>query len=145
MVRRPWYVGEVLLLTQGEHRSLTLSMLGECIPQPRMRVRRLGPGFVLYDPSGPARNWWKEAARRALAEIGIDELPVFPNLPGMTVKITVTFHINKVRKHLDNLLEFIMDAMHGVLYKDDNCICDCIASKKHTTGQENCQIIVENH
>ena len=40
------------------------------------------------------------------------------------------------KKDTDNMLKFVMDAMHGVLYKDDKCVVCVSAMKKFLEEEE---------
>lgn len=42
-----------------------------------------------------------------------------------------------VKPDIDNLVKSVMDAMNGIIYKDDNLICELSASKKYIPSSEN--------
>jgi Holliday junction resolvase RusA-like endonuclease len=147
---------DVMLVTNGDMQGLSFDSIGDPPVQQRPRIhwqRRHLP--VFYDPSARAKAGFKLALRSILMSFGISVFPLFDseslaNTKGL--KITIFFYLHRKKddyrlvlgekvlketcdrfpkkKDVDNMLKFVMDALHGVLYDNDNVITFVVAVKE---------------
>jgi Holliday junction resolvase RusA-like endonuclease len=131
--------------------TLSFTMLGDPPVQRRMRIawraflfRGLGShgnsarrSAYLYDPSAADKIRYTAAVKAALAELGLSgNLPYFaaggPLL--LQVKFVCPRPIHAIqafprRKDVDNMVKFLMDACHEVLYQNDTVVVKLVAEK----------------
>jgi Holliday junction resolvase RusA-like endonuclease len=109
--------------------TLSLSVLGEPVSQPRSRARR--SDVRMWNPADKKKRAFKAMLREALADVGATPFPLFKN--GMKLKVMATFHVFNTRKDVDNLVKFLLDAMEDIVYKNDNWVYSVVAKKIRTT------------
>ena len=115
----------------------------EPVSQARPRARRIGKGIMLYDPKNVKQ--FKEELH-ALAEQRYQYAPLEGEL---TVEVTfyrrvqnsisrlehnrrLTGEVNPtVKPDIDNYIKSALDALNGVIWKDDNQITNLIAHKRY--------------
>ena len=111
---------------------------------------------VYYDPSAREKRLWRLLLKRELADCGVNlALPFFPNENQQSSKgiilDVVSFFARPSRdfctkkgirvlkdvhqkypgsKDTDNMVKFIMDAMHIAIYHDDKCVVRVMAEKR---------------
>jgi Holliday junction resolvase RusA-like endonuclease len=111
---------------------------------------------VYYDPSAREKRLWRLLLKRELIDCGVNlQHPFFPNETQQSSKgifLNVVFFFarpsrdfrtkNGIRvlkdvhqkypgsKDTDNMVKFIMDAMHIVIYNDDKCVARLLAEKR---------------
>jgi Holliday junction resolvase RusA-like endonuclease len=135
---------DVILVLTNTVATVSLCILGEPISQPRMRCYHSPPlgRVVVYDPTQDEKVAFQTTVRDAIAEVGAT-FPLFEN--DVKLKVTVTFHVMDMRKDIDNLLKFLLDALAKVMYNNDNMICSVVATKIMATRSfERTEFIVEN-
>lgn len=144
------YSADALIIAKTEDDTdlLMLQVVGECVPQPRIRGRtipRQGNRTIYYDPAQKKRSAWSEAVRSALLEVGVTDFPIFPGYHRtLKLKVTVTFHVNNLLKDVDNMLKFVLDGMQGTVYSNDRDVFIVVTEKKAlTTAFEYADIEVE--
>ena len=116
-----------------------------------------------YYPSKKMKKLWKEDLLKALTNYGISSFPFFKsswtdNMVSDGLRIDCVFHISRRRKDYrskmgklllkddiqkypatkdtDNMMKFVMDAYHDVLYDDDKCVVTLSATKKFLEESE---------
>jgi Holliday junction resolvase RusA-like endonuclease len=106
-------------------------------PKPKGRPRFTRKGFA-YTPKETRdyENLLSEAISKFFSSAPIEDRPL---------KLELVFYIQKpksakrdypqTRPDLDNLMKAVMDAMNGIVYKDDSLICDISASKRYSVGE----------
>jgi Holliday junction resolvase RusA-like endonuclease len=138
---------------------ISFTVNGDPPAQERCRMGRENPNKKrnIYDPSCNEKKKWKNTLSNSHTEQGLDCFPFFDyNFTNEKIcnglKLDVCFHLprNKndfkiinghyvlkpqyqlypVKKDIDNMIKFIMDAMHTILYDDDAAIVDLHASKR---------------
>jgi Holliday junction resolvase RusA-like endonuclease len=133
--------------------TLSVTMLGDPPVQRHMRIawRRFlfrgwgshgngarGTGNAyLYDPSSADKIRYTAVVKAALAELGVSgNLPYFAT--GGPLVLQVKFNCPRpvhaiqafpCRKDLDNMVKFLMDACHVVLYQNDTVVVELVAKK----------------
>lgn len=108
--------------------TLTVEVLGLPVAQGRPRAARFGAGVRLYDPA--KSKDWKRTVHYTVAEKIAPESHRFP-LQGPLV-VTLRFSMprpkslpKRVQHHtkrpdLDNCAKAVMDALNGLVYRDDS-------------------------
>ena len=97
------------------------------------KSRRRNP--IIYDPSAREKVAFRSALRVAMEEITIATFPYFSAEEPLILIVEFGFVSTHVfqpfprRKDLDNLVKFVMDACHDVLYDNDNVIVRIVAEK----------------
>jgi Holliday junction resolvase RusA-like endonuclease len=148
-----WRVEPMVEVLGRAGSSLSFTMIGDPPVQRRPRIawrgllggiwrmnrRLLGPRSmpIIYDPSAVDKARYSAAVVAALAELGLsDDLPYFRE--GVPLKLEVKFLCPRpihavqafpTRKDLDNMVKFVMDACHDVLYTNDTVIVKITAEK----------------
>lgn len=115
----------------------------EPVAQARPRARRLGKGIRLYDP--PKTATFKRKLHK-LAKESYHDKPLDGELEvtvifGRSVQKSISKKERKLRllgRHrpivkpdLDNYVKSALDALTGVLWKDDNAIVKLVAEKRY--------------
>ena len=72
-------------------------------------------------------NRFRQSIRSTLDDVGIHSYPMFSS--GTPLEVKVIFHVSNMRKDVDNLLKFVLDAMQGLVYVDDATIVHISATK----------------
>jgi Holliday junction resolvase RusA-like endonuclease len=119
---------DVIVVLTNTVATVSLCILGEPISQPRMRCYHnpASGRVVVYDPTQDEKVAFKKSVRDAIAKVGAT-FPLFEN--DVKLKVTVTFHVTDMRKDIDNLLKFMLNALATVMYNNDNMICSVVATK----------------
>jgi Holliday junction resolvase RusA-like endonuclease len=133
--------------------------------RPRMNCEHKKWVPTYYDPSKIKKKLWKEDLVKALTNNGISSFPFFKsnktdNMVSDGLRIECVFHISRRRKDYrskmsklflkdkneiqkypatkdtDNMMKFVMDAYHDVLYDDDKCVVTISATKKFLDESE---------
>jgi Holliday junction resolvase RusA-like endonuclease len=167
MVR--FIVKDVVLALDAEmNRSISFDVVGEPPVQQRPRItykKRDVP--VYYDPSGSEKRIYKQAVRTGLQESAITVFPIFSSDPMVNagLSITMVFYLSRrvvdyriisgvtvVRdnhqlfpplKDVDNMAKFVMDALHDVMYDNDNCVVKITARKEFVEGDPYTTVLVQ--
>jgi Holliday junction resolvase RusA-like endonuclease len=90
---------------------------------------------IIYDPSAKEKVAFRSAVRAAMEEIVIATFPYFHAKEPLMLVVgfaSVRPHIFQAFPHdkdLDNLVKFVMDACHDVLYENDNVVVRLVAEK----------------
>jgi Holliday junction resolvase RusA-like endonuclease len=107
---------------QRRHRIAWRHMFGACTSK---KDRRRNP--IIYDPSAREKAAFRSAVRAAMEEINIAAFPYFDAEEPLMLVVGFAFarplfgfQAYPRRKDLDNLVKFVMDACHDVLYENDN-------------------------
>ena len=127
--RVDYVTGDAMVMTTNASTSVSLSLFGEPIPQPRMRFRWV-PRLSRVISNDPAKNNkidFENVVRRALADVGVTTFPVFGD--GVKLKVLVTFHVFNRLKDIDNLLKFFLDSLQSVLFKNNRNVFCVVAMK----------------
>lgn len=139
-------------------KSLSFTVFGNPPVQQRPKITyktRKIP--IYYDPSSSIKKLWKKQLHTSLVNSGYDSFPVFNDndtniMISDGLKIDVVFHFLRRKadyvtkkgrttlstlhnkypgtKDTDNMLKFVMDALHDVVYDDDKCVVCTNASKR---------------
>ena len=151
---------EVVIVEDETNLSLSFVIAGDPPVQqrPRMNCKKAVKSVpIYYDPSSLKKKAWKKSVVKALVDYGVKSFPLFKEkhtdiMQSDGLSIDVLFYVRRRRsdyrskkgilylkdvvqkypgkKDTDNMLKFVMDALHEVLYDDDKCIVKICASKK---------------
>jgi Holliday junction resolvase RusA-like endonuclease len=134
---------DVMVVETNTATIVSLTILGEPLIQPRMRCYKnpVTGRPVVFDPARDEKLAFKRIVREALGAVGATTFPLFDD--GVKLKVTATFHVVDMRKDIDNLLKFLLDALASVVYNNDNAI-DFVVAKKVATNVEYTKFMVEN-
>ena len=131
-------------------------------PRIAWRTRR-GRAPIYYDPSSRDKRVWRLSLQQELIDCGVKVVnPFFPNETQQTsngLVLEVVFFLsrpardfrtkNGIRvlkedhqkypgsKDTDNMVKFVMDAMHIVVYHDDGCVVSIVAEKRFVEAYDN--------
>ena len=139
-------MGEVIDLTGSElPEKVAFQVMGKPQAEPRARM---GP-YGMYYPNGPRRTAFRQFIMRQVPETARG--PVFP--AGVSVAVVVRCYLRRpntdfkrgdrlghmlkamvpsarpVVPDIDNMAKFILDAMNGLVYKDDRQVVHLVVSK----------------
>jgi Holliday junction resolvase RusA-like endonuclease len=90
---------------------------------------------IIYDPSAKEKVAFRSAVRAAMEEIAIATFPYFQAKQPLVLVVgfaSIRPHVFQAFPHskdLDNLVKFVMDACHDVLYENDNVVVRLVAEK----------------
>ena len=134
----------------GINRSLSFDVAGDPPSQQRHRSTwktRKVPTF--YDPSAGPKARFSLELRKALVDCGVDVFPFFgaettDQMKSSGLHFDAVFYMKRTKKDYkmvkgvevlkdnyqkypgkkdtDNMMKFIMDAAHNVIYNDDKCV-----------------------
>lgn len=156
-------VGDVVLVEDGNNPSLSFVVAGAPVQErPKMNFKgKKKPN--IYDPSSVQKKRWRKGIEKALVDYGVTSFPVFKKkhtdqMQSKGLHIDALFCINRRAadyrivkgkmvlkeehqkypgtKDTDNMLKFVMDAAHKVLYEDDKCVVKISAFKKFLEEDE---------
>lgn len=154
---------KVVIVDDGINKSLSFVISGDPPVQQRARVNFKRVLKKVYDSSSLKKKIWKKSLLNALVDNGVTGFPFFTeedtdNMKSDGLIIDVVFYVRRRRldyrskmgvlylkddvqkfpgrKDVDNLLKFVMDASHEVLYDDDKCVAEIRASKKFVPEEE---------
>ena len=124
---------DAMIVTTGPETTVSLSVVGAPVAQPRIRFRRILRAFrvIPYDPAHHKKRLFRTEVFNAFAGVGAMLFPLFGD--ASKLKVTVTFHVFDVRKDIDNLLKFFLGALQGVIFKNDAMIFEVVAKKIRVT------------
>ena len=157
-------VVDVVFIEGGNNPSLSF-VVTEAPVQKRgkMNWKNQKKGPIYYDPSSQDKKAWKKALEKALVAYGVTSFPVFKaentdQMQSEGLHIEAVFHMKRIaddyrvvrgtkvlkdqhqkypgQKDTDNMLKFVMDAAHKVLYDDDKCVVEISAKKKFVEEDE---------
>lgn len=158
-------VSKVAVAEDGRNLSLSFVVAGDPPVQqrPRMNCKKAKKVPIYYDPSSLTKKTWKKDVAKALATHGVTSFPFFKEkdtdiMQSEGLQIDVVFYVGRRRcdyrtkkgilylkdvfqkypgkKDTDNMLKFVMDAAHDVLYDDDKCVVKISASKKFVAEED---------
>ena len=136
--------------------SFALSIHGTPRPLYRTHGRvTKGGGIKVFTPSAANKTKFREAFTDGMANILSG--PILLDKPGRCVSVSMAFYFPRPKKHfvytslqdkqlllsttapkfpsknpdIDNLVKFVMDALEGIIYKNDNQVVKLKASKKY--------------
>jgi Holliday junction resolvase RusA-like endonuclease len=129
------------------NKALSFVVIGDPLVQKRHQIawrhmlacawkknsRRRNP--IIYDPSAKEKVAFCSAVRAAMEEIAIATFPYFHAKEPLMLVVGFAFvrpHVFQAFPHnkdLDNLVKFVMDACHDVLYENDNVVVRLVAEK----------------
>ena len=141
---------DAMVVTTNAMTSVSLSIFGEPVSQPRWRYHLMPrlrvPKWVkvvTYNPATREKSAFRLAVSNALVQVGATTFPIFADR--VKVKVKVTFHVINVQKDIDNLLKFLMDALQSIFYNNDNMVYCVVATKIRTmTNLEYTEFEAEN-
>jgi Holliday junction resolvase RusA-like endonuclease len=109
-------------------------------PQPRPKARRLPMGVQIYTPNSVKVKAWKEAVRGACPVIDetleglvrVSSVFILQRPQAMCSKTYPSEHmIHLVKPDIDNLLKGALDALKGIVWKDDSQVLfSCYARRE---------------
>jgi Holliday junction resolvase RusA-like endonuclease len=143
-------------VTSGKEKSIFFVSVGEPPVQERPRVVWRGRRTpTIYDPSARKKADYARALKHAMTEIGSTWFPAFDKdilkgTKGLTLTVEFYLHRNlgdycfahgqKILKEdcddypkgkdIDNMVKFIMDALHLVIYDNDTVITKILTAKE---------------
>ena len=94
-------------------------------PQVQARLRFAQRGF--FDPQKEFKKEFRLRIKSDLESHGTTQFPIFD--PTTNLRITVTFHVCRMTKDIDNLLKLILDVLNGVIYHNDAAVTMIVAQK----------------
>jgi Endodeoxyribonuclease RusA len=154
---------KVAVVDDGMHKSLSFVISGDPPVQQRPRINFKRAFKKVHDPSSLKKKDWKKSLYNALVDYGVTGFPFFTEEDTDTMQsdglvLEVVFYVRRRRldyrtkkgvlylkddvqkypgrKDVDNMLKFVMDASHDVLYDDDKCVVEIRASKKFVQEHE---------
>lgn len=154
---------KVVIVDDSINKSLSFVISGDPPVQQRPRINFKRVFKKVHDPSSLKKKIWKKSLSNALVDNGVTAFPFFTdedtdNMQSDGLTIDVVFYVRRRRldyrskmgtlflkddvqkypgrKDVDNMLKFVMDASHDVLYDDDKCIVEIRAFKKFVPEQE---------
>ena len=159
---------DINYLDSCNSKTLSFACIGQAPVQKRAKITYKNKHRpVYYDPSNLEKKNWRQTLQSVFQEKSISS-PVFlsDSLSSKGVKLSITFHIKrpmidyiskkniKILKDIhhkypssqdiDNLLKFVMDAMHEVVYLNDQVIheihCRKIFCDDDNTGIQRTEI-----
>lgn len=125
--------------------EIKFEVLGEPKALKRHRTFRRGNFVGNYDPSANDKNDFLRLAHEHAPEKPLD-CPLMMNVAfyfphpkshyrtgknSGELKLGIQ-ELHTKRPDIDNLLKFIADALNGVYFRDDSCICTCHAVKRYS-------------
>lgn len=140
-------------------RTVTLTIYGEPVPQGRPKVARIGNRVVAYDP--PKSRKYKDLVKLwATTQLKkVDGFKMYDD----AVCVDVTFYLpipasyTKKKKleaeygimrpikkpDVDNLYKGLIDALSGIVWKDDSIITDAGIHKRYTAMEPRAEITIK--
>ena len=123
---------------------ISFTIPGNPVAQGRPRAARRGNRIMMYDPK-PSKDYKKHVAKIAKeyapekpteAALGV-QMKIYREIPKSTTKkdrklINEGLKRPVVRPDTDNYTKAILDALNGIIYKDDSQIVDLKASKYYS-------------
>jgi Holliday junction resolvase RusA-like endonuclease len=156
--------GVVAAAAGGADHSLAFTVLGSPRSQERPRIQRYSGPMWMYDPSSAAKKAYFRKVNEALVEMGLTNLPFFtptgtPNGSSREERVGLMAEIHFLiprppshfrpgtrvlkpsapvyprQKDIDNMLKFTLDALQGVVYKNDSSIRSVRMDKEYTCAK----------
>ena len=135
-LRVPLPVVEAFLASWEERDDRTaridFTVLGEPRVQNGWKVRWRGLRVpVIYDPCSRRKTDLRAAIRTAMLEGGLPDDTAFP--AGQPLVLSVEyFYKTAYKRDLDNMTKFLLDALEGAIFPDDNSIMKMELVKKRS-------------
>lgn len=156
-------IDDVMEVTSaGGKASLSFTVVGDPPVQERAKMAHKGPYVAhMYDPSKGEKRAFATKAREAMAAMGVPTVVTTGRyyfkdytevaleavffLPRPLNHYTGKGERKRVRddavdypqrKDVDNLLKFVMDALQGILYSNDNCLTKVTIIKRFPCAGE---------
>jgi Holliday junction resolvase RusA-like endonuclease len=155
----------IAVVEDGSNLSLSFVVAGapQVQQRPKMSPKKGKRVPTYYDPSSLKKKDWKKDLKKALVNYGVSSFPFFKeknthNMQSNGLHLEVVFYIRRRQldyrskmgtkilkdeyqkypgtKDIDNMLKFVMDAYHDVLFDNDNCVVQVSASKKFVKEEE---------
>ena len=115
----------------GAPNGISFTIPGEPIAQNGWKVRFRGLPFpVIFDPHSKAKKTLRKAIKQAMQEF---DAPQFPHRNMLNVRVRF-FLKRRYPKDLDNMSKFLLDALEGAVYPNDDAIVLLIVSKKFSNS-----------
>lgn len=95
-------------------------------PQVQSRPRIVNRG--IFDPQRAFKTEFRRRIQSDLERHGIHHFPIFSS--GTNLRVTVTFHVFRMTKDIDNLLKLILDVLNGAVYSNDADVTMVVAQKR---------------
>lgn len=143
---------------ESKRREITLVIYGEPVPQGRPKVARIGNRVVAYDPpkSRKYKDLVKLWATTQLKKLGdfkpLEEavcveivfyLPIPPSWPKHKRQDAEYGVMRPTKKpDIDNLYKGLIDALTGIVWKDDSIITDASIKKRYTADTSRTEITI---
>ena len=126
-------VDDAMIVTTGPETTVSLSVMGVPVAQPRIRFRRIIRAFrvIPYDPAQLEKRAFRTEVLNAFLGVGATRFPLF-DVPAQ-LRVTVTFYVFDMRKDIDNLIKFCLDSLEGVVFRNDAMIYEVLAKKIRST------------
>jgi Holliday junction resolvase RusA-like endonuclease len=124
----------------SEHRTVTVTMPGKPMAQPRARFSRRGNFVRTYEPKEATahKETWALLMIQALGAVGgvplqgpleLHILAVMPRPTSMPKRLGAGRRWHDKRPDSDNIAKLVMDSANGVLYGDDGQIARLVIEK----------------
>lgn len=128
-------------------REVRFEVIGAAIPQGSMRAFSTKTGRTVVVTDNPNLHQWRDsiswAAREELSSVGIREPWVG------AVSVAATFWLPRptsvsikrrpepvVKPDLDKLIRAVLDALSGLVYRDDAQVCHITVDKRYADGRD---------
>lgn len=146
----------------GRSEFIRFTVLGKPMGQPRARMTTISGHARQYDPKAAVdyKSWVRNCCMQALAAEGIDAARQLPEY-GMDIRISCVFDIPKsftkkqrlaidqgvlrptVKPDADNAAKIVMDALNGILYRDDKDVVSLSVVKRYASKDEVAHVAIE--
>jgi Holliday junction resolvase RusA-like endonuclease len=162
MVEQVFLVEEVELVRTSSNKieAISFVVLGDPPVQLRPKIAyRTRAKPVYYDPSSSEKRLWASLVREAIMKTENIDFPVFHDcLTTKGLSLTVEFHMKRQQldfkkkrgqlilkdecqlypgvKDINNMIKFVMDSLHDILYVDDKIIVKVVSQKLFTKDDE---------
>ena len=130
----PWSPPEAVIVGNGNDLMVEITIPGIPVAQPRPRGRLVSGRIVVFNPATREMTTFRRSIRQCLVELAVAVFPMFDIAVSLEVK--AIFFVSNMRKDVDNMLKFVLDALQGVLYPDDRIIVTIEAKKVRCSVRE---------
>lgn len=100
------------------------------------------------------QSWTPAKTRNFENDVRDYALKFKPDQPlEIPLKVSVFFYIQKPKKpkfkypatrpDLDNYLKSVLDGLNGIMFKDDNCVCEILTAKVYTQDYPKILVVVQ--
>ena len=129
-----WSPPEAVIVGHGDNLSVEITIPGIPVAQPRPRGRLVNGRIIVFNPASRELNAFRRSVRECLGGLSVGMFPMFDIAVSLEVK--AIFFVSNMRKDVDNMLKFVLDALQGVVYPDDRIIVTIQAKKIRCTVRE---------